>query len=155
MTSNLLPDKLWDLIQPQLPRPKKSRKGGRPRLDDRRAMIGILVVLRFAIPWKALPKELNCGSGSTCRRRLIEWQRRGVWERVWKLLLNNLGKENHIDMRRVSVDGSNVPAKKGAKRWARTPLIAEEMGQSTISRSMLGAFPLRSHYRRRMFTIPG
>ena len=155
MTSNLLPDQLWDIIQPQLPRRRKSKRGGRPRLDDRRALVGILVVLRFAIPWKALPPELGCGSGSTCRRRLIEWQKKGVWDRVWKLLLNTLGKDGGIDLRRVSVDGSNVPAKKGARRLGQIPQIAGETGLKSTSRSMLGAFPLRQHSHRRMFMIPG
>ncbi len=123
-------------------------------MDDRRAMLGILIVLKFAIPWKALPPELGCGSGSTCRRRLIEWQKKGAWERIWKHLLDALGKEGGVDLRRVCIDGSNIPAKKGANRSARIPRIAEEMGSNTTSWSMLGAFPLRSHSRRRMFTIP-
>jgi transposase len=155
MTSNLLPDDLWDLIKPHLPHPKKSKKGGRPRVDDRRALLGILVILRFAIPWKALPKELGCGSGSTCRRRLLAWEKRGVWEKVWHLILDTLGRQDGLDLSRVSVDGSYVPAKKGARRLARIPRIAEEKAPNTTSRSMLGAFPLRSHSRRRMFMIPG
>lgn len=123
-------------------------------MDDRCAMVGILVVLRFAIPWRHLPLELGCGSGSTCRRRLIEWQKKGVWDRVWELLLDRLGKEGGIDLGRVSVDGSTLPAPKGAKRLAEIPRIAGETGPNTTSRSMLGAFPLRQHSRRRMFTIP-
>jgi transposase len=105
MNSDILPENLWLLIQPLLPKPKVSRKGGRPRVEDRRALIGILVVLRFSIPWKLLPKELGCGSGSTCRRRLIAWQKKGVWTQVWKLLLDSLGRNGAIDLRRVSVDG--------------------------------------------------
>jgi transposase len=154
MNSDILPENLWLLIQPLLPKPKVSRKGGRPRVEDRRALIGILVVLRFSIPWKLLPKELGCGSGSTCRRRLIAWQKKGVWTQVWKLLLDSLGRNGAIDLRRVSVDGSSLPAKKGASCWVGTPRIAGETAPNTTSRSMLGAFPLRSHSRRRMFMIP-
>ena len=47
---------------------------GRKRLDDRRVLTGILFVLQAGIPWEYLPKEMGCGSGMTCWRRLQEWQ---------------------------------------------------------------------------------
>ena len=31
------------------------------------------------IPWEMLPKEMECGSGMTCWRRLRDWQEAGVW----------------------------------------------------------------------------
>jgi transposase len=39
-------------------------------------------VLKSGIPWEMLPKEMGCGSGMTCWRRLREWQEAGVWERL-------------------------------------------------------------------------
>ncbi|NHN79835.1 transposase, partial [Azotobacter chroococcum] len=38
-------EELWSRIQPLLPAVKRSPKGGRPRLDDRRALNGIVFVL--------------------------------------------------------------------------------------------------------------
>jgi transposase len=44
-----------------------------------------------------LPIELGCGSGTTCWRRLREWQEAGVWERLHVTLLNCPGNEATID----------------------------------------------------------
>jgi transposase len=35
MATPLLPDALWNLIEPLVPTPKPKRQGGRPRLSDR------------------------------------------------------------------------------------------------------------------------
>jgi len=70
MAKTLLPGDLWALIQPLLPAHRPSPKGGRPRIDDRAALTGILFVLKTGLPWEYLPRELGCGSGMSCWRRL-------------------------------------------------------------------------------------
>ena len=66
---------LWEKLEPLLPEaPPRSAQGGRPRVDDRRALNGILFVLRTGIGWEHLPQELGYGSGMTCWRRLRAWQ---------------------------------------------------------------------------------
>jgi len=46
MTVPLLPDALWNLIEPLLPVPPPRPNGGRPRVPDRACLTGILFVLR-------------------------------------------------------------------------------------------------------------
>lgn len=79
MAKPLLPDELWEFIQSLLPAHPPSPKGGRPRIDDRAALTGILFILKTGMPWEYLPRELGCGSGMSCWRRLEEWKRVGVW----------------------------------------------------------------------------
>ncbi len=68
MAQALLPKDLWSLIAPHLPAHRRSPKCGRPRINDRATLTGILFVLKTGIPWEYLPRELGCGSGMTCWR---------------------------------------------------------------------------------------
>ena len=77
MSVALLPDALWDLVEPLLPIPPRRPKGGRPRVSDRACLTGIVFVLRSGVPWRMLPLEFGCGSGMTCWRRLRDWQQAG------------------------------------------------------------------------------
>jgi transposase len=78
MAQALLPDDLWSLIEAHLPAYSRLPKGGRPRINDRAALTGILFVLKTAIPWEYLPRERGCGSGMTGWRRLHQWMQAGV-----------------------------------------------------------------------------
>ena len=92
MSQVLVDDDLWTRIEPLLPkrRPRNRQHAGRRPIPDRAVLTGILFVLRSGIPWKMLPKERGCGSGSTCWRRLVRWQRAGVWQRLHRVLLTEL-----------------------------------------------------------------
>jgi transposase len=130
MAKELVPDELWNTIEPLLPEEAPKPKGGRPRVDDRSALAGIIFVLKSGIPWEMLPKEMGCGSGVTCWRRLREWQEAGVWERLHKVLLDRLGEADRIDWERACVDSASVPAKRGARKPARIRRIREKRARS-------------------------
>jgi transposase len=124
-------DELWVRVEPLLPRVgRRLRYPGRRRLPDRLALQGILFVLHTGIAWRHLPLELGFGSGSTCYRRLDEWQRGGVWERLHEVLLAELHRDGLIEWDRAVADGSHVQAKKGAPRRARARLIEPETARS-------------------------
>ena len=130
MKSAYVTDDLWKAVEPLLPREKPKPKGGRPRLDDRSALNGILFVLVTGIGWERLPPELGFGSGMTCwRRRLRDWHEAGVWSRLHANLLERLSHADAIDWSRVSVDASSVRAPKGGTaRRGRTRPTEERAG---------------------------
>ena len=101
---------------------------GRKRVPDREALQGILFVLNTGIAWRHLPLELGFGGGSTCYRRMDEWQRAGVWERLHEQLLAELRAAGEIEWAWAVADGSHVQAKKGAPRRARARWIGARKG---------------------------
>ena len=130
MAKELVTDELWETIEPLLaPEPPKPQ-GGRPRIDDRAALTGIVFVLKSGIPWEMLPKEMGCGSGMSCWRRLKEWHEAGVWERLHRVLLERLGEADQIDWERASLDSASIPAKRGVQRPERIRQIKERRGRS-------------------------
>ena len=130
MAKELVTDELWEIIEPLLPPEPPKPRGGRPRVPDRAALTGIVFVLRTGIPWEMLPKEMGCGSGSTCWRRLRDWQEAGVWEELHRALLDRLGEADRIDWERASLDSASVPAKRGARRPERIRRIAANRARS-------------------------
>ena len=112
MAKPLVDDELWKLIQPLLPppKPRRWRYPGRKRLMDRQALTGILFVLKGGIPWEMLPKEMECGSGMTCWRRLRDWREAGVWQNLHELLLAKLREADQIDWSRAVVDSASIRA---------------------------------------------
>jgi transposase len=127
----IVSDELWELIEPLLPKRERSRRGGRSRHPDRATLSGILFVLHTGIAWRHLPAELGFGSGVTCWRRLDEWQRAGVWEKLHRLLLDRLRATGQLEWARAVVDASHVQAKKGAPRRAQARLTVDGWAPNT------------------------
>jgi transposase len=130
MAKELVSDELWEIIEPLLAPEAPKPQGGRPRVEDRAALSGIIFVLKSGIPWEMLPQEMGCGSGVTCWRRLREWQEAGVWERLHRVLLDRLGEADQIEWERACLDSASIPAKRGATKSARIRRIKEKRARS-------------------------
>ena len=143
MAAPLVTDDLWERIEPLLPKRPQRPKGGRPPVGDRATLTGILFVLKSGIPWSMLPRELGCGSGVTCWRRLRDWQQAGVWDRLHRVLLSELRAAERLDWSRAAADSASVRAVFGGKRPVPTRRIAAKRARSTMSLRMRGAFPFR------------
>ncbi len=122
----LVTDELWEAIAPHLPEHPPDPKGGRPRVPDRRALAGILFVLREGLRWQSLPAEMGCGSGGTCWRRFAEWTEADVWRKAHALLLGALGERGLLNLERAVVDSASTRAVKGG----RTPAPTRPTGPS-------------------------
>ena len=62
-------------IKPYFPRPH-----GRPRVDDRRVISGIIHVIRNGLRWRDAPAVY--GPSKTLYNRFIRWSKAGVWRRI-------------------------------------------------------------------------
>jgi transposase len=123
MAKPLVPDDLWEIVRPLLPppKPRRARNPGRKPVDDRKALTGILFVLKTGIRWQDLPHEMGCGCGMTCWRRLRDWHDAGVWFRLHQELLRRLDDAAKIDWSRAAVDTSFARARGGVEGSGKNP----------------------------------
>ena len=77
-----LPDEIWEQIEPLLPPELPNPRGGRPQMDNRKAMEAILCNLRTDYSRESVPRDL--GLSSTIYSRFREWRDAGVFQRMWK-----------------------------------------------------------------------
>jgi len=73
-----LSDQAWAAIAPHLP----CGLPGKPRVDDRRVISGILHVLKTGCRWRDVPAAY--GPPTTVYNRFTRWSRRGVWQRMFE-----------------------------------------------------------------------
>ena len=109
-----LPDEVWECVKAAIPPEPEKPKGGRPRMDDRRALDAIFYVLRTGCQWKALPRCL--GAASTVHDRFQAWVEQGVFLAMWELGLQQYAEAVGIDWEWMSMDGAMVKAPLGGKR---------------------------------------
>jgi len=123
MAKPLVSDDLWNMLQPLIPprKPRRFRYPGRKPLDDRKALTGILFVLKTNIPWEHLPIETGCGSGMTCWRRLPDWNEAAVWPRLHQVLLTRLDNAHLINWTRASIDSTFARAFGGVEGSGKNP----------------------------------
>jgi transposase len=138
MRSNLywLSDEQWARIQPLLPTDVR----GKPRVDDRRVISGIMHVLKTGCRWCDLPPEY--GPHTTVYNRFVRWARRGVWEDMFHALAAR-GRSGHtqmIDSTHVKAHRSASGGKGGSKIRRLVGRAAEETQKSTQSAMLKAAF---------------
>jgi len=132
MAKPLLTDDLWERIEPHIPPERPKPRGGRPAVADRAALTGILFVLKTGIQWEHLPREMSCGCGMTCWRRLRDWQAAGVWQKIWEVLLDELGQADGINWSTSAMDSCSARALFGGPRPARIPRIVAKTAPNAI-----------------------
>ncbi len=109
----------WTRLQPLLP-PQKPRTG-RPALDHRRIINGILWIKRTGAPWRDLPDRY--GPWQTVASRFYRWQRAGIWDRIFAAAQQRAHGEGKVDWDVHYVDGTIVRAHQhaaGAKKGTHT-----------------------------------
>jgi transposase len=116
----MLTDKQWERIAPYFPQHPPSPKGGRPRVDDRECLEGILWLIRTGSRWQDMPVDLP--SGSTCWRRLRDWASDEILPKIHDILIQELDDLGEIDFEELFADATFIRAKKGVPRSARPRL---------------------------------
>jgi transposase len=111
-----LTDEQWRIIEPLLP---PSGANGRPRVDDRRVINGMLFKAKTGVAWRDLPERH--GPWKTVYNRFWRWSRNGTLTMLVSRVRVIAEAIDELD-REVSVDSSIVRAHQhaaGARRSSR------------------------------------
>jgi transposase len=116
-----LTDAQWARLEPLIP---QAKTGGRPRQTDMRAaMNAIFYLLRTGCPWRYLPRD-PFPPRSTVYNIFRQFQREGVWERIWEELLvavrEQRGREASPTAAIIDSQSLKAAEKGGAKAGAKT-----------------------------------
>jgi putative transposase len=106
-----LSDVQWRRVKGLLP---KSAHIGRPRVNDREVINGILYVLSTGCRWEDLPHDIDV-SCQTCNRRLLEYQRRRVWQKILRELMKEANRRHKLNLTNCYHDASAIKSKRGRK----------------------------------------
>ncbi len=104
-----LTDAQWQRIKRFLPKPART---GRPRADEREVLNGILYVMWTGCRWDDLPHDI-AASPKTCHRRLLEYQRRRVWQKILAALTKEAYRRGLINLNNAYHDASVIKSKRG------------------------------------------
>ena len=124
------PDELWDsIVVPSLHELDPEPHTGRPRIDQRKALDGIIYQMRSGCQWNHLPNEF--GDDASIHRTFQRWVARGVLKRIWAKLVEACDELRAVDWIWQSADAALGKARFGGIKSERTRRTAEKQGQNT------------------------
>ena len=97
LARRLVPDDLWELVEPLIPPPRtRPQGGGRSRADNRAVFSAIAFVLSSNCPWRALPPVFGV-TPPTVHRRFGEWAALGLWQRLYDEAVTRYGDGPEVE----------------------------------------------------------
>lgn len=119
-------DAQWARICPLLPTDVR----GKPRVNDRRVLSGIVQALKSGGRWADCPPCY--GPKKTLYNRFVRWAERGVWERIFQALA---GDEDSPD--RLFIDSTSVRAHRtaGGAKGGAWPMVSAVAAAGVRQRS--------------------
>ncbi len=135
-----LTDEQFETIAPHLPADTR----GKPRVDDRRVISGIIHILKSGCRWADAPPEY--GPRKTLYNRFVRWAEKGVWSALFQILANAGGPPAHvlIDSSAVKAHRSASGGKGGRRARRSAGRAAAGLRKSTRSRTLNAAPSLSS-----------
>jgi transposase len=113
VSRRLVPEELGALVEPLIPSfSPRPQGGGRAPVEDRAVFTAVVYVLSSGCAWRMLPPSFGV-TVPTAHRRFTEWTKAGLWSRLHRAVLDELGGQGEIDWSRAVLAGASVRAKKG------------------------------------------
>lgn len=127
-----IPDDLWEEIASMLNEYDPPNETGRPREDRRRILDGIIFRIRTGCQWNHIPRVY--GDDSTIHRTFQHWQRIGLFERIWAMLVEKCEELGKVDWQWQAVDTVMGKGRMGGDEIGPNPTDRAKNG---TKRSML------------------
>lgn len=105
-----LTDQQWERLSPLLPPQRPAI--GRPALDHRKVIDGILWVLKSGGAWRDLPERYS--NWKTLSSRFYRWTKAGIWSRVLSGLQSEAATRGEVDWNVHIVDNTVIRAHQSA-----------------------------------------
>jgi transposase len=129
------PDEFWDgFVVPTLHEFDPEPHTGRPRIDQRKALDGIIYQMRTGCQWNHLPREF--GDDASVHRTLQRWIALGVLQRIWAKLVEVCDELRDVKWVWQSADAALGKARFGGIVSERTRQIAENPAANAACWSM-------------------
>lgn len=114
LSKRLVPDELWELAAPLLPSfDARPQRGETAPCDERAVFTAVVYALTGGCAWRHLPPTFGT-SPATAHRRFTVWTEAGLWRRLHRAVLDELGARGEVDWTSAIVDAASVRAKGGS-----------------------------------------
>ncbi len=121
-------DELWKQAERVLGELDPPARFGPGRIDQRKALDGVIFRMRSGVQWNQLPKEF--GDDASIHRTFQRWVERGVIARLWAVLVEACEELRGVDWQWQSFDCALGKARHGGIKSERTQLTGRRMAPS-------------------------
>ncbi|WP_345124273.1 transposase [Streptomyces chiangmaiensis] len=97
LSKHLVPDARWERAAPLLPSfAARPQGGGTAPCDERAVFTAVVHALTSGCAWRHLPPTFGT-SPATAHRRFTVWTEAGLWRRLHRAVLDELGARGEVD----------------------------------------------------------
>ena len=121
-------DRLWAKVESVLEAHDPPARFGPDRIDQRKALDGVIFRMRSGVQWNQLPAEF--GDDASVHRTFQRWVKRGVIGRLWAVLVEACEELKGVGWAWQSFDCALGKARQGGIKLDRTQLIGRRMARS-------------------------
>lgn len=114
-----IPEPAWERLKPILDARYPQARVGRPHVDFRQAVNGIIFRLRTGCQWNHLPRIF--GDDSSVHRWFQRWVEDGVFEKLWATLIDECAELGGVDWNWQAADCRLGKARMGGEKRGETP----------------------------------
>ena len=121
-------DALWAKAERVLEEHDPPARFGPDRIDQRKALDGVIYRMRSGVQWNQLPREF--GDDASVHRTFQRWVRRGVVGRLWAVLVAGCAELGGVDWQWQSFDCVMNKARHGGIESDRTQRTGRRTARS-------------------------